>query len=69
MIRKNKKSVFKISYIIVLLVISIVTLVWYSKILKDELSNLVRNTLKEVSSQNVLVVQKEIENDVQSLEK
>lgn len=68
MIRKNKKSVFKISYIIVLLVISIVTLVWYSKILKDELSNLVRNTLKEVSSQNVLVVQKEIENDVQSLE-
>lgn len=67
MIRKNKKSVFKISYIIVLLVISIVTLVWYSKILKDELRALVRNTLKEVSSQNVLVVQKEVENDIQSL--
>lgn len=67
MIKKNKKSVLKISYLIILLMISIVALVWYSKILQDELSNLVRETLKEVSSQNVLVVQKEIAGDVNAL--
>ena len=47
--------------------ISIVALVWYSKILKDELSILTRNTLKEVSSQNALVIQKEIASDVNAL--
>lgn len=67
MIKKNKKSVLKISYLIVLLLISIVALVWYSKILKDELSILTRNTLKEVSSQNALVIQKEIASDVNAL--
>lgn len=67
MIKKNKKSVLKISYLIVLLLISIIALVWYSKILKDELSILTRNTLKEVSSQNVLVIQKEIASDVNAL--
>ena len=67
MIKKNKKSVLKISYLIILLVIGIIALVWYSNILQDELSNLVRDTLKEVSNQNVLVVQKEIAGDVNAL--
>lgn len=65
--RKDRKSVFQISYVIILLIISVVVLVWYSNNLKNELRELVRNTLKEVSNQNVLVVQKEIEGDLNAL--
>lgn len=62
-----KKSAFKFSYIIVLLGISVFVLAWYSNILKNELRELVRNTLVEVSNQNVLVIQKEIEGDLNAL--
>lgn len=61
---KKGKWVFSI---IVLLVISVGAFAWYSNILKNELRELVRNTLKEVSNQNVLVVQKEIEGDLNAL--
>lgn len=64
---KSKKSVFKIGYIVILLLFSIIALVWYSNNLKSELRGLVRNTLKEVSNQNVLVIQKEIEGDLNAL--
>lgn len=66
MIRK-RKSIFKVGYIVVLLLISAIALVWYSYVLKNELRELVRNTLKEVSNQNILVVQKEIEGDLDAL--
>lgn len=51
-----------------LLIISVVSFAWYSHILKDELRELVRNTLREVSNQNVLVMQKEIEGDLAALD-
>ena len=66
MVRK-RKSIFKVGYIVVLLIISVIALVWYSYVLKNELRGLVRNTLKEVSNQNILVVQKEIEGDLSAL--
>lgn len=66
MVRK-RKSIFKVGYIVVLLIISVIVLVWYSYVLKNELRGLVRNTLKEVSNQNILVVQKEIEGDLSAL--
>lgn len=61
---KKGKWVFSI---IVLLAVSVGAFVWYSNILQNELRELVRNTLKEVSNQNVLVVQKEIEGDLNAL--
>lgn len=61
------KWVSRVSYIVVLLVVAVMAFVWYSNILKNELSDLVRDTLKEVSNQNVLVVQKEIEGDLNAL--
>lgn len=64
---KNNKLVFRLGYIITLLLIVVISFVWYSNILKNELSGLVRDTLKEVSNQNVLVVQKEIEGDLNAL--
>ena len=67
-IKRKKESIFKVGYVIGLLIISVVAFAWYSHILKDELRELVRNTLKEVSNQNVLVVQKEIEGDLASLD-
>lgn len=66
--KRKKESIFKVGYVIGLLIISVVAFAWYSHILKDELRELVRNTLKEVSNQNVLVVQKEIEGDLASLD-
>jgi len=66
MLRK-RKSIFKVGYIVILLVISVIAFVWYSYVLKNELRELVRNTLKEVSNQNILVVQKEIEGDLDAL--
>lgn len=65
--RKDRKSVFQISCVIILLMISVIVFAWYSNNLKNELRELVRDTLKEVSNQNVLVVQKEIEGDLNAL--
>lgn len=67
MMKIKGKWVFQFGYIMVLLIISVLSFVWYSNILKMELSDLVRDTLKEVSKQNVLVVQKEIEGDLNAL--
>lgn len=67
MLKGRRKSVFKISYVIIVLLIGILAVAWYSHVLKNELRELVRNTLKEVSSQNVLIVQKEIEGDLSAL--
>ncbi|MCM1039734.1 MAG: EAL domain-containing protein [Ruminococcus sp.] len=65
--RKDKKSVFQISFAIILLAVSVMVFVLYSNNLKNELRELVLDTLKEVSNQNVLVVQKEIEGDQNAL--
>ncbi|MCM1385830.1 MAG: EAL domain-containing protein [Bacillus sp. (in: Bacteria)] len=65
--KTREKWVFRISTVIVLLGICVLAFVWYSGILKSELRELVRNTLKEVSNQNVLVVQKEIGGDINAL--
>ncbi|MBD5519823.1 MAG: EAL domain-containing protein [Lachnospiraceae bacterium] len=67
MMKIKGKWVFRVSYTIVLMIIVVISFVWYSNILKKELGELVRDTLKEVSNQNVLVVQKEIEGDLAAL--
>ena len=64
---QKRKSIFKVGYIVVLLMVSVVVFVWYSYVLRNELRGLVRDTLKEVSNQNILVVQKEIEGDLSAL--
>lgn len=66
--KRKKESIFRAGYVIGLLIISVVSFAWYSHQLKDELRGLVLNTLKEVSSQNVLVMQKEIEGDLAALD-
>ncbi len=66
--KRKRDSIFKVGYVIGLLMVSVVAFAWYSHQLKDELRGLVRNTLKEVSSQNVLVMQKEIEGDLAALD-
>lgn len=66
--KRKRESIFKAGYVIGLLIISVVSFAWYSHILKDELRELVRNTLREVSNQNVLVMQKEIEGDLAALD-
>lgn len=66
--KRKRESIFKAGYVIGLLIISVAAFMWYSHKLKDELRELVRNTLKEVSNQNVLVMQKEIEGDLAALE-
>lgn len=66
--KRKRESIYRAGYVIGLLIISVVAFAWYSNILKDELRELVRNTLKEVSNQNVLVMQKEIEGDLASLD-
>ncbi len=66
--KRKRESIFKAGYVIGLLIISVAAFMWYSHKLKDELRGLVRNTLKEVSNQNVLVMQKEIEWDLAVLE-
>ncbi len=66
--KRKRESIFKAGYVIGLLIISVAAFMWYSHKLKDELRGLVRNTLKEVSNQNVLVMQKEIEWDLAALE-
>lgn len=65
--QKKKKSIFKLGYAAVLLVLTIGILAVYSHMLSSDLRKEVRNTLKEVSSQNVLIIQKEIENDQNAL--
>ena len=65
--KTREKWVYRIGYVIVLLLVGVLAFVWYSNILKNELRELVRDTLKEVSNQNVLVVQKEIEGDLAAL--
>lgn len=67
MATKKKKSVFRIGYITVLMLVMIGVMIGYSQTLKSELGKEVRNTLKEVSSQNVLIIQKEIEGDQNAL--
>lgn len=67
MMKIKGKWVFRVSYMVALLLIVVVSFVWYSNILRNKLSELVRDTLKEVSNQNVLVVQKEIEGDLDAL--
>lgn len=67
MAKTREKWVFRVSYVVIMLTIGVLAFVWYSNILKSELRELVRNTLKEVSNQNVLVVQKEIESDLTAL--
>ena len=64
---KRKKSAFRIGYITALMLVMIGVLLAYSKTLKEELRKEVRSTLKEVSSQNVLIIQKEIEGDKNAL--
>lgn len=66
--KRKRESIFKAGYVISLLIISVVAFALYSHKLKDELRELVRNTLKEVSNQNVLVMQKEIEGDLAALD-
>ena len=66
--KRKRESIFKAGYVIGLLIISVAAFMWYSHKLKDELRGRVRNTLKEVSNQNVLVMQKEIEGDLAALE-
>lgn len=66
--RRKRESIFKAGYIIGLLMISVIAFALYSHRLREELRELVRNTLKEVSNQNILVVQKEIEGDLAALE-
>lgn len=63
----KRKSIFKVSYIVSLLMVSVIAFAVYSYVLKNELRGLVRNTLKEVSNQNILVVKNEIESDKNSL--
>lgn len=65
--KTREKWVFRIGYVVVILAVGVLTFLWYSNILRNELRELVRNTLKEVSNQNVLVVQKEIEGDLAAL--
>ena len=65
--KTREKWVYRIGYVVALLLIGVLTFAWYSNILRNELRELVRNTLKEVSNQNVLVVQKEIEGDLAAL--
>lgn len=65
--KTREKWVYRIGYVIALLVIGVLAFVRYSNILKNELRELVRDTLKEVSNQNVLIVQKEIEGDLSAL--
>ncbi|MDE6662767.1 MAG: GGDEF domain-containing protein [Lachnospiraceae bacterium] len=67
MMKIKGKWVFRLGYMIALLLIVVISFVWYSNILRNKLSELVRDTLKEVSNQNVLVVQKEIEGDLDAL--
>lgn len=64
---KKKKSVFRIACITLIMVVMIGILIGYSHTLKEELRKEVRSTLKEVSSQNVLIIQKEIEGDGNAL--
>lgn len=66
--KRKRESIFKAGYVVGLLIISVVAFAWYSHKLKDELRELVRNTLKEVSNQNILVMQKEIEGDLAALD-
>lgn len=67
MVKTREKWAFRIGSAVVLLAVAVLAFVWYSNILKSELRGLVRDTLKEVSNQNVLVVQKEIEGDLSAL--
>lgn len=66
--RKEKRdSLFKISYITVLLFVIIGILVWYSYVLKEELGKEVRGTIEEITRQNKIIVQKEIAADLNIL--
>jgi len=65
--QKKKKSIFKIGYATILLLVTIGVLAVYSRLLNNDLRKEVRNTLREVSSQNVLIIQKEIESDQNAL--
>ncbi len=65
--QKKKKSISKIGYITALLAITIGLLTVYSGTLRNDLQEEVQNTLREVSSQNVLIIQKEIEGDLNAL--
>lgn len=65
--QKKKKSISKIGYITVLLAITIGLLTVYSGALRNDLQEEVQSTLREVSSQNVLIIQKEIEGDLNAL--
>lgn len=65
--QKKKKPMVKMVYATILLVLTIGVLVVYSRMLNIDLRKEVRNTLKEVSSQNVLIIQKEIESDQNAL--
>lgn len=65
--KTREKWVYRIGYVMALLAAGVLAFVWYSNSLKNELGVLVRDTLKEVSNQNVLVVQKEIEGDLNVL--
>lgn len=64
---KKKRPVFKITYIAVFLVIILGVLMWYSSILKGNLTEEVRSNLKEISCQNALIIQNEIEGDLNIL--
>jgi len=61
MAKKKKKFVFRIGYITILMVVMIGVLIGYSQTLENELRKEIQSTLKDVSSQNALIIQNEIE--------
>lgn len=67
MATKRKKAAFKVGSITIILIAMIGVLIGYSYTLKIELRKEVLATLKEVSGQNVLIIQKEIEGDRNAL--
>lgn len=67
MVAKERKPAFRIGCITALMIAMIGIFILYSYTLKGELGKEVLSTLKEVSNQNVLIVQKEIESDKSAL--
>lgn len=66
-LKKRKKSILSVGFITILLFVMILGLMMYAQMLQEDLRDEVRNKLKEVSNQNVLIIQKEIEGDRNAL--
>lgn len=63
----EKKFLFNVVLITILLVVVVGGLTLYAHLLQEDLRDEVRTKLKEVSNQNVLIIQKEIEGDKNAL--